>query len=373
MPNIAIYIADTKPSGITRYALNINTCLSGLGYDCQIISDTNLSRTFMPKTITLSPEKAMSGSEIIKRIIRLKKEIDKRQTDIIISNGWYHDMVALFASKLSRSKPHVVGVIHTRPQLWGISLNIFGKIKRYLIKKVYQREAVTISVSDSMASSLINSGWIKKTKTIYNPIVSDQLKALSRIRKRSYGCIKLCCIGWISPVKGIDIAINALSKVVKQVPATLTLIGDINNENYFAHIKDQIKKLELEENIKIDGPIDDPYIILDEMDILLLPSRSEALPTALVEAMALGLPVIACDCEFGPREILGDSEYGSLVPTGDFERMAVEILRIAANPDLYRRMSEKGICRALDFNFDSCAKQYDNVLKNLITKKSRLK
>ena len=57
----------------------------------------------------------------------------------------------------------------------------------------------------------------------------------------------------------------------------------------------------------------------------MLSSLSEALPTALIEAMALGTPVVATDCKCGPKEVLQDGRFGALVPVGDVAALAAAI------------------------------------------------
>jgi glycosyltransferase involved in cell wall biosynthesis len=67
-------------------------------------------------------------------------------------------------------------------------------------------------------------------------------------------------------------------------------------------------------------------------DALALSSRWEGLSCVLVEALALGTPVVAADCPSGPREILQDGKYGSLIPVDDHEAMAERLVRILADP-----------------------------------------
>ena len=62
--------------------------------------------------------------------------------------------------------------------------------------------------------------------------------------------------------------------------------------------------------------------------VLVLTSRFDALPGVLIEALALGTPIVATDCPSGPREILRGGRYGELVPVGDAAGVAAAILRV---------------------------------------------
>ena len=363
MANIALYIADTSPSGITRYAFNMASCLSEYDHQCKIISDTNFSSLSRQDMIVLSRNKKLGPLKVIQRIWKLKKEIDNNIISFVISNGWYHDMIALAASRLSKCKPNVIGVVHTRPELWGLENKWYKRFKSSLIRSVYASEDITISVSESLAQALIDKGWIKDPVTIYNPIVSERIKVISKVRTKKDSILKLVCMGWINPIKGYDTAINALAEIRKELPANLTIIGAPNNQGYFVELKEQIYKLGLENHVFFKGPLENPFALLNEMDVFILPSRSEALPTALIEAMAIGLPVIACDCNFGPREILQDGENGALVPINDWKKIAEEARKLASDPKLYREMSQRAIKRADSFDFSSSAFFYNELLK----------
>ena len=61
---------------------------------------------------------------------------------------------------------------------------------------------------------------------------------------------------------------------------------------------------------------ENPYAYMARADLFVLSSAWEALPTVLIEALALGTPVVATDCKSGPREILRDGAHGLLVPVG---------------------------------------------------------
>jgi glycosyltransferase involved in cell wall biosynthesis len=86
-----------------------------------------------------------------------------------------------------------------------------------------------------------------------------------------------------------------------------------------------IREFGLEQYIYIPGFVSNPYPYMAHASSFVLSSRWEGLPTIVVEAMSLGTPIISTDCPGGPREILMDGKYGTLVPVDDPSVLAAEI------------------------------------------------
>ena len=86
-----------------------------------------------------------------------------------------------------------------------------------------------------------------------------------------------------------------------------------------------VAELGLGDRVALPGFGPNPYAYMARAALVVLSSISEALPTTLIEAMALGTPVVATDCKYGPREILQDGRYGPLVPVGDPAALAEAI------------------------------------------------
>jgi glycosyltransferase involved in cell wall biosynthesis len=97
-----------------------------------------------------------------------------------------------------------------------------------------------------------------------------------------------------------------------------------------------------------------PFRFMARAAVYVLSSDWEGLPTALIEAMACGCPVVATDCVGGPREILNDGELGLIAPRGDVKALAAAIMATLDAPgDASAR-----IARAQDFSLDRAVDRY---------------
>jgi glycosyltransferase involved in cell wall biosynthesis len=89
-----------------------------------------------------------------------------------------------------------------------------------------------------------------------------------------------------------------------------------------------VRELRLEDDVALVGFVKNPSAYMAHSAVFVLSSAWEGLPTVLVEAMAVGTPVISTNCESGPAEILDNGKYGELVPVGNTEAMAEAILNV---------------------------------------------
>jgi glycosyltransferase involved in cell wall biosynthesis len=88
-----------------------------------------------------------------------------------------------------------------------------------------------------------------------------------------------------------------------------------------------IRNLGISDDVALPGFVDNPYPYLRQSAVFVLSSAWEGLPTVLIEALALGAPIVSTDCPSGPAEILRNGSYGSLVPVGDVEAMSDAIYK----------------------------------------------
>jgi glycosyltransferase involved in cell wall biosynthesis len=90
--------------------------------------------------------------------------------------------------------------------------------------------------------------------------------------------------------------------------------------------------LGLSEQVMLPGFASNPFAYMARAGVFVLSSAWEGMPGALIQAAACGVPVVATDCESGPREVLQGGRYGRLVPVGDPAALAEAILTTLERP-----------------------------------------
>lgn len=141
--------------------------------------------------------------------------------------------------------------------------------------------------------------------------------------------------------KGHRFLIQAVDRLVREFPAMrLLIVGDGPQER---HIRGLIADFGLESSVIMAGNQDDVPSVLKALDVFALPALEEALGTALIEAIAMGVPVIASKVG-GIPEVLGDA--GLLCPSEDVDALVGCLRTLLTTPSLLAQMRERGVRRA---------------------------
>ena len=167
------------------------------------------------------------------------------------------------------------------------------------------------------------------------------------------GHIVVGFIGRIVREKGVVELIEAMAQVISQAPAArLLVVGDtLASDGDTAAkrlVQRSIREHGLEDKVRFAGLRDDIPCLLRAMDVFVLPSWREGMPRSIIEAMAIGLPVVATDIR-GCREEVVHGETGLLVPPKRPDRLAEAILAVVSDPPLAAEMGARGRQRAAEW------------------------
>jgi glycosyltransferase involved in cell wall biosynthesis len=131
----------------------------------------------------------------------------------------------------------------------------------------------------------------------------------------------ILAVGRLTKIKGFDVLLQAFAKLIqrRELDLHLLILGEGEER---PRLEELAKRLGVSNRVFMPGFQENPYPYFVRAEVFVLSSRWEGLGMVLVEAMALGLPVIATDCPYGPRELTEEGQYGVLVPPNNATALA---------------------------------------------------
>jgi glycosyltransferase involved in cell wall biosynthesis len=237
---------------------------------------------------------------------------------------------------------------------------------RRLYRHLYARADKVICVADYVLADMAERCGIPQQKLlrIYNPVDVERVRRLAEepCHTSSVSHPHFIAVGRLVAQKGIDILLWAMVEVRARVPsAELTLVGEgpLKSE-----LEKQAQQLGLRQVVHFAGFQSNPYPYIKRADVFVLSSRYEGLPLALLEALAVGTPVVAMDCPGGVREALADCPMGWLAPPLDPAQLA-EAMIFAWHSSLKVRARAEEVEKILErFRVEQIAREYESVISS---------
>lgn len=234
---------------------------------------------------------------------------------------------------------------------------------RWLLPRADRIVAVSRGIRDDLVERFnISDALIDVTR---NPIDVETLRFKARAEIPSAdlpaGAGPLVVgVGRLEWIKGFDLLVEALGAVRRTVPARLALVGDGTAR---ADLEALAASLGLDGCVSFPGYRENPMPYMAAADLLVLPSRTEAWPNVIGEAMAIGTPVLAARCSPGVEEFLGCGRYGTLVEPHDPRSLAEGIADVLSRPERLSELSRLGRERASEFDHTTVIAHYESVLE----------
>jgi len=181
-------------------------------------------------------------------------------------------------------------------------------------------------------------------------------------------------VSHLCPRKGQGYAVEAMARIVRQVPsAHLLLVGALDrNPRYVDEVRHGILKLNVEAHVSILGFRNDVPQLLRAADVFLHTAVSDPHPRAVIEAMGVGLPVVAFGVD-GVKETVTPGTTGYLIPPGNVNELAGAVAKLLQDAQLRKQLGTEGRGRAADsFSADATAERVGEIIELTLRRSSPL-
>jgi len=264
-----------------------------------------------------------------------------------------HGLIAYLAAKIYR-KPLVISLI-------GTDLNIrLNSKQRYFLLPILRGSDIINVTGNVSKESLVQMGIsAEKIQVMPNPIDISLVKSNNGLKK--YDGI---FVGRLAPEKSIDKIIKIVNQLIEKFPSfRFAILGDgpLRDELQY-----EVKKENLEEAIDFLGFQNDVFEFLNKSKLLLLTSKTEGIPLAMIEAMACGVPCVVPDV--GDITDLANNNVNSLVIKSPYkiEDYTNAISRLLTDSNLYSNLSNNAKQVKDDYGFANATRIWNDIFQRLI-------
>lgn len=274
----------------------------------------------------------------------------------LLAQAWYRYDVPLICS----DRNHLSSELDRLP---------WSRLRRFLIKRLYPRATRHLAVTREVGQDLIDNFGIKANRivTIPNGVDADRIQELAAQEPAASAmpprgeALRIVCVGRLSRQKGQDILLRALA-CMQARNWQLILLGAGEDE---AALRELSVQLGISGQVIFAGWQENPYAWIARCDIFVLSSLWEGMPNAMLEAMALGLPVVSTNCPSGPMDILDGGRYGRLVTPDSIESLSAGIEELVRNEPLRTELGKLAKARSSEFGMKTMIHRYEELFREI--------
>jgi len=275
----------------------------------------------------------------------LRRIVLQHNINLIHGHDYKSDLfAAMLRWWMGRQRFTLVSTAHA----W-VMLGLRGEIYRRLDLALMRRFDHLIAVSHATKNEMVAAGLPPiLISVIHNAIDTDTLSprhATSALREElglEQACPVIGYVGRIMPEKDLETWLRAAGRVAQQYPeAQFVLVGEGRDGGTLEQLQRLATELGIAARVHFPGYRAHLLPVYGSFDLFVLSSRREGLPNSILEAMAVGLPVVTTDVA-GTSELVLDGHTGYVVPQGEVDRLAHAMVTLVANQQLRQRMGQAG-------------------------------
>ena len=335
MKKIALFISSLQKGGSERVMVNLAEYFYRQGTEVVVVTQYKKETEYdiipeIRRVYSEPDEELLQGNRANKFMVRFRylRNIWKTENpDVILAFLGKNNLMAIATSRFLPVKT----VVSVRGEP---TMEYEGRIMQSLAKVIF-RFADGIVLQTQRAMEFFPKSVQRKAVVLPNPLNPLFLKKKQIAEKDNI----IVAAGRLDDNKNHAMLIHAFARIASEYPnIKLIIYGE-------GECREQLERLieekELTDRITLPGSVTDIADRIAKARIFTLTSNTEGMPNSIMEAMALGIPVISTDCPCGgPATLIRDGENGLLIPVGDAYALADAMRQILSNPGLEHKLGE---------------------------------
>lgn len=358
-----IFITDLGAGGAERVCVNLANELTNLSHEVHIVTlnlEKDVYSHILDKRIKVHSLGATRIRYGILPMVRLLRK-EKAEKVLVFGNEMGNVLTKIREFGVLKCKI-VVRVLNNIEITISEEEKISPLVQKVLKKSQKDMKKMDFVIAQCQAMEKMlkeRIGLSDKCRYIYNPVSKYLVENTIPVVRADGEMKKIGFIGRLAPQKNIEDLIRAFAMLCKEKDnVTLNLYGWGIHEQ---KAKEMTVQLGIADKVFFEGVRNDMEKVYGDLDMVVLSSKYEGMPNALIEAVSIGIPVVSYDCPIGPAEIVVEDVNGYLIPMGDVDALAAGMQRC-----LDKKWDVKAIKEsAQKFQVETIAQEYEKVLSEV--------
>jgi glycosyltransferase involved in cell wall biosynthesis len=335
-PRIALFLATSGHSGVDKIARNLVPALVRRGYQVDILKIQGHG----PHLEELPPGARiidLGTSHVYSAIPAIVRYLKRERPAVLLADKYRVIHTAYFAKVFAGVPTRLFFSMGAT-----ISIDLAGRsaferwYQRQFIKHFYPRADKVIVTSKGVADDMAAYAGIARSciEVIPCPVIAAEL-LLTQPERPDHPWFQageppvILGVGELSKRKDFATLIRAFARVRATRSCRLVILGRGRQHDHLIALAGE---LGVGDDVDLAGFHPNPYAFMAHAALFAFTSQHEGLGFVVIEALAVGTPVVSTDCPSGPREILQDGKYGELVPVGAVDALAGAIAKTLDAP-----------------------------------------
>jgi len=340
IPRIVLVIGSLECGGAQRALSDMANYWKGLDWDVTIATwsgpeipdfyeiDPRIDRVALgTRSARTRASRFNSLCSIILRTLRLRRLVADKRPDAVLSLIDVSNVLTILASvcldvRVVVSERTSPGQNYTISRFW-----------KFLRRLTYRWAGAVVAQTSEAARWLANQCGVRSL------VIPNSIRRMPQVDVIRVPMI--LAIGRLAPEKGIDALLRAFALISNKCQVwRLAIVGDGPERAALVGLRDE---LQLSERVDFVGEVRDVEYWLARAGLVVHASRREGFPNVVLEAMAMGAPVICTDCRSGPSDIIQDRVNGRLITVDDVRALADAMIELIENPELRLRFAREAL------------------------------
>ncbi|WP_283432295.1 glycosyltransferase [Neorhodopirellula lusitana] len=357
---MACVIHSLDGGGAERVMAGLASRLADRGHEVTLMTldDGRADRHKVSGRVQRTPLSVLSTAQrpvsLWKRLVAIRRAIRGGEYQVVLSFCDWTNVLTLLATIGLRGCPPIVVSERSDPARQSL-----GPVREWLRRRVYRRAAAVVCLSSDVAATLTRMTGV--TPIVIGSAVEEVAPA-EPVAPTDGEPLRLIAMGRLEHEKGFDRLLRAVVELqmVQGVPDwRLAILGDGSEAEPLRLLA---QELGVADRVEFMGWVSPVSSCLQASDVFVLPSRYEGFPSAMLEAMAAGVAVVAVDAGGSVRDTIRHGENGWLVKN-QVESLTEGLSHVLIDTKLRQQMASNGPDTARQFSWPRMVDAYEGVLK----------